>query len=60
MFGGFKPPNSASYIHIACIKSIRAPSYAVDGHVGAPLHPYTCAGGGKVLKKIWAAKGEPI
>ncbi len=27
-------------IHPYCMfKSIRAPSYAVDGHVGAPLHP---------------------
>ncbi len=31
MLGGCKPPNSASYIHIACINSIQAPSYAVDG-----------------------------
>ncbi len=53
MFGGCKPPHSASSIHIARIKSIWAPSYAVDdGHVGAPLHPYTCACGGQILE-IW-------
>ncbi len=50
MFGGCKPPHSASYIHIACIKSNQAPSYAVDRHVGALLHPYTSAGGGQILE----------
>ncbi len=59
MFGGCKPPTSASYIHIACIKSIRAPSYAVDdGHIGAPLHRHTCAGMGAKFWKI-GAKEEP-
>jgi hypothetical protein len=36
-----------SILHIL---KVRAPSYAVDGHVGAPLHPYTCAGGAKFWK----------
>ena len=31
--------------------------YFVDGHMGAPLHCYTCAGGGQILEK-WG-KGEP-
>jgi hypothetical protein len=39
-------------IHIGCIKSVLIPSYAVDGHMGAPLHCYTCADGGQILK-IW-------
>jgi hypothetical protein len=58
MLKGCEPPNSASYIHIACTKSIRASSYAVDGHVGAPFHPYTCSCGGQILE-IWVYKGEP-
>jgi hypothetical protein len=53
MFGGCKPPNSASYIHVACIKSIQAPSFAVDGHVGAPIHPYTCACGAMQISEVW-------
>jgi hypothetical protein len=60
MFEGCKPPNSASYIHIACIKSIQAPSYAVDErHIGAPLHRHACAGMGAKFWKIGAIKGEP-
>ncbi len=31
-------------------KSVQAPSYAVDGHMSAPLHGYTCAGGGQILE----------
>ena len=58
MLKGCEPPNSASYIHIACTKSIQASSYAVDGHVGAPFHPYTCSCGGQILE-IWVYKGEP-
>ncbi len=35
---GCKPPLTASHIHIRCIKSVLAPSYAVDG---TWVHPYT-------------------
>jgi hypothetical protein len=33
--------HSASHIHIWFMKSVWAPSYAVDRHMGAPLHCYT-------------------
>jgi hypothetical protein len=36
-----RPPLNASHIHIRYIKSVWAPSYAVDRHMGAPLHCYT-------------------
>ncbi len=42
---GFKQLQTASHIHIICIQSVLAPWYAVDGHMGAPLHCYTCVGG---------------
>jgi hypothetical protein len=42
---------TASHIHIECVYSVQAPSYAVDGHMGEPLHSYTCAGGGQILGK---------
>ncbi len=54
---GSKPPLIASHIHIGCIFSIWSPSYAVDGCMGAPLHCYTCAGGGQILEN-WG-KAEP-
>ncbi len=38
---GCRPPLTASHIHIRCIKSVWAPSYAVDRHMGVPLHCYT-------------------
>ena len=44
---GCKPPLTASHIHIGCLLHVWAPLYAVDGHMGVPLHCYTCAGGGK-------------
>ncbi len=47
---GFKPLLTASHIHIRCIKSVLVPLYAVDGHMGAPLHCYTCADGGQILE----------
>ncbi len=34
----YRHPLTASQIHIGCIKSVLAPSYALDGHMGAPLH----------------------
>ncbi len=37
---------------------VQAPSYAVDGHMSAPLHRYTCAGGGQLLEN-WG-KVKPI
>ncbi len=54
---GCKPLLTASHIHIGCIYNDWAPSYAVDRHMGAPLHCYTCAGGGQILKS-WG-KVEP-
>jgi hypothetical protein len=36
----------------------QAPSYAVDGDMSAPLHRYTCAGGGQILEN-WG-KVKPI
>ncbi len=49
---GCKTLLTASYIHIGCIYSVWAPSYAVDGHMVASLHCYTCEGGGKIFE-IW-------
>jgi hypothetical protein len=46
---GSKLPLTASHIHIECVYSDWAPSYAVDWHMGAPLHCYTGAGGGQIL-----------
>ncbi len=54
---GCKPSLTASHIHIGCIESVWAPLYAVDWHVDAPLHCYTCAGGGQILEN-WG-KAEP-
>jgi hypothetical protein len=61
---GCRPPLTASCIHIRSIQSVKAPSYAVDGHMGVPLHCYTCAGDGKILgnwgkvKPIWHCASE--
>ena len=44
---GCKQPHSASHIHNTCIWSVLAPSYAVERHLGAPLHSYNGAGGGQ-------------
>ncbi len=55
---GCKPPLTASHIHIGCIKSVLAPSYALDGHMGAPLHCYTCAGGVGFLEKCGMTEPE--
>ena len=46
---GCEPPLTASHIYIGCIESVWATSYAVDGHMGAPLHCYTFAGGSWIL-----------
>ncbi len=44
----------ASHTHIICIQSVLAPWYAVDGHMGAPLHCNTCASGGEFLEVgVW-------
>ncbi len=40
----YKQLQTASHIHIICIKSVLAPGYAVDRHMGALLHCYTSAG----------------
>ncbi len=37
---GCRPPLFASHIHIRYVQSVWAPSYAVDRHMGAPLHCY--------------------
>jgi hypothetical protein len=47
---GCKPPHSASHIHNTCIWSVWAPSYAVEWHLGAPLHSYNGRGGGQILE----------
>ncbi len=44
---GYKQLQTASHIHIICIQSVLAPWYAVDGHIGAPLHCYTGVSVGK-------------
>ncbi len=59
MFGGCKPSHFVYQIHIKCLWSVWATSYAVDEHMGAPLHSYTCAGGGKTLKKIGLLRVSP-
>ncbi len=48
---GCRPPLIASHIHIdiGFIESVWEISYAVDGHMGAPLHCYTCAGDGQIF-----------
>ncbi len=53
---GCKPPLTASHIHIGCVYSDWAPSYTVDGHMGALLHRYTCAGGGQILENCGKVK----
>ena len=47
---GCKPPHSASHIHNTCIWSVWAPSYAVERHLGAPLHRHDGSGGGQILE----------
>ncbi len=45
-YWGCRPPLTAPHIHIWCMKSAWAPSFAVDKHMGAPsLHSYTGKGG---------------
>ncbi len=34
------------------LKSVWAPSYAMDGYKDAPLHCYMCAGGGQIFGKL--------
>ncbi len=49
---GHKQLQTTSHIHITCIQSVLAPWYAVDGHMGAPLHCYTSASGGDFFEKL--------
>ncbi len=49
---GYKQLQTASHIHIICIQSVLAPWYAVDGHLGTPLHCNTCLGGGDFFEKL--------
>ena len=49
---GSKPPQIASHIHIIYIQSVLAPLYAVEGHMGAPLLCYACAGREWILWKL--------
>jgi len=44
---GFKPPLTASHIHIGCIQRVLACWDAVDGHMGASLCCNMCSGGGE-------------
>ncbi len=59
MFGGCKPTHFVSQINIKCLWNVWATSYAVDRHMGAPLHSYTCAGGGKNLEKFGLRRVSP-
>ena len=54
---GCSPPHYALHILVECAESAWATSYAVGGHMGAPLHPYTCACGTKICK--FGGKDEP-
>ena len=56
---GCKRSQTASHIHIGGIWSVWAPSWSVDGHMGAPLHCNTCAGGGGDFLEKWSSKIEP-
>ncbi len=47
---GYKQLQTASNNDIICIQNVLAPWYAVDGHMGAPLHCNTCVSGGEVLE----------
>jgi hypothetical protein len=49
---GCKQPHSASHIHNISIWSVWAPSYAVERHLGAPLHSYNGAGVGPNFGKL--------
>jgi hypothetical protein len=54
---GSKPLWTTSLIHTIYIQSVLAPWYAVDGHMGPPLHCYTWADRGWILGKLeysWA------
>ena len=42
------------------IESIWVPSYAVDGHMGAPLHTYTISVGGGQILEIWGYSSAQI
>ena len=45
-------PKSILDVYKVCLST-----FAVDGHMGAPLHCYTCAGGGKSLEN-WGKAEE--
>jgi hypothetical protein len=49
---GYKRLQTASHIHIGCIQSVLAPYYAVNGHIGSPLHCNTCEGLGPNFEKL--------
>ncbi len=55
---GCKQLQKESHIHIICIQSILASWYAVDGHMGAPLHCYTCVSGGEFLESWGVGKAK--
>ena len=52
MFWRCKPPHSAFHIYLGCRWVVFAPSHAVDGHMGAPLHSYTTVEVGTQLGKL--------
>ncbi len=55
---GYKQLQTPSRIHIICIQSVLAPLYAVDGHIGAPLHCYTCVSGGEFFESWGVGESE--
>ncbi len=58
---GYKNLQTASHIHIICIKHDLAPWYAVNGLKGAPLHCYNiCAGGGEFCEVVAWARGQMV
>ena len=54
----YKQLQTASHIHIICVQSVLAPWYAVDGHMGTPLHCYTCVSGGGFLESWGVGESE--
>ncbi len=64
---GCKPPHSAVHIHNTCIWSVWAPVYAVERHLGAPIHSYNGAegrlnfgelGSGRAKMTLWNRWGS--
>ncbi len=56
---GYKQLQKAPHIHIISIQSVLAPWYAVDGHMGAPLHWYLCKWGW-MFRKLGCGRGQTV